>query len=327
MSTGAGAGPSSESGKKRKQYWEYSQEPAEEEVPPGEEEYEQEIESESDSSEEDMEEEANTDGERNTGEDDATGGSNTDGSQSRKRNRKPTKVGTIRQEFTVVTSNGIPIEPERFAEGYGRQVAAILRNTVPITTINLRSRDNSHYCQLLLNKLHGRYKFPDPYNNTNLRGNKVNKWALRKMSKALSSWKTRVKEAIFEKNKTWDELKEKEPMIDEATYNLFKARCESEAAKAASAKGKAMRSQVIGNHRLGAGGYRSSKPKWEKEDAEFIAAGQPNPYEKYKGDPQIEYFVRARSYKDKETSNIVIDPKVQEFTTAVVSSLPRDLVD
>jgi len=274
-----------------------------------------------------MEEEADTDGERNIGEDDATGGSNTDGSQSRKRNRKPTKVGTIRQEFTVVTSVGIPTEPQRFADGYGRQVAAILRNTVPITTINLRSRDNIHYCQLLINKLHGRYKFPDPYNNTNLRGNKVNKWALRKMSKALSSWKTRVKEAIFEKNKTWEELKEKEPLIDEPTYDLFKARCESEAAKAASAKGNEMRAQTIGNHRLGAGGYISSLPKWDKEDAEFIAAGQPNPYEKYKGDPQTEYFVRARSYKDKATSNIVIDPKVQEFTTAVVSSLPRDLVD
>ena len=260
MSTGAG--PSSQSQKNWKEYWEYSQEfeePAEEQVPPGEEEYEEEIESESDSSEEDMEEEG-TEGERNTGEDDV-GGSNTDGSQSRKRNRKPTKVGTIRQEFTAVTPVGIPIEPTRFSEGYGRQVAAILRNTVPITTINLRSHDNIHYCQLLINKLHGRYKFPEPYDNTKLKGNKVNKWALRRMSKALSSWKTRVKEAIFEKNKTWEELKEKEPMIDEATYNLFKGRCESEAAKAASAKGKEMRAQTIGNHHLGASGYRSSLPK------------------------------------------------------------------
>src|ERR1043165_4624784 len=120
------------------------------------------------------------------------------------------------------------------------------------------------YCQLLFNKLHGRYKFPDPYNNTHLRGNKVNKWALRKMSKALSCWKTRVKKAIMGENKkSWEELREKEPMIDEATYNLFKARCESEAAKAASANGKAMRSKLIGNHRLGAGGYRSSKSKWD----------------------------------------------------------------
>jgi hypothetical protein len=270
MSTGAG--PASQSGKKRKEFWEYSQEEVEEheeeQVPritQGEDEYEEEIESESDSSDDDMEEEEGTEGERNTAGEDDAGGSNTDGSQSRKRNRKPTKVGTIRQEFTAVTTAGVPSEPERFAEGYGRQVAAILRNTVPITTINLRSRDNNHYCQLLLNKLHGRYKFPDPYNNTHLRGNKVNKWALRKMSKALSSWKTRVKKEIMGENKkSWEELREKEPMIDEATYNLFKARCESEAAKAASAKGKAMRSQLIGNHRLGAGGYRSSKPKWTR---------------------------------------------------------------
>ena len=256
MSTGADAGPSSQPGKKRKEFWEYSQEEVEEqreeEVPLGEE-YEEEIESESDSSEDDDMEE----GERNTAdEDDHAGGSNTDGSQSRKRNRKPTKVGTIRQEFTVVTSIGIPTEPQRFSEGYSRQVAAILRNTVPITTINLRSRDNTHYCQLLLDKLHRRYKFPDPYDNKNLKGNKGNKWALRRMSKALSSWKTRVKEAIMEHGKSWEELKEKEPMIDEATYDLFNTRCESEDAKAASAQGKAMRAQVIGNHRLGVGGYR-----------------------------------------------------------------------
>ena len=136
-----------------------------------------------DSSDDDMEEEG-TEGERNTGGEDDVGGSNTDGSQSRKRNPKPTKVGTIRQEFTAVTSARVPTKPGRFAEGYGRQLAAILRNTVPITTINLRSRDNNHYCQLLLNKLHRRYKFPDPYNNTNLKGNEVKKWALRKMSKA-----------------------------------------------------------------------------------------------------------------------------------------------
>src|SRR4051812_48188389 len=106
-------------------------------------------------------------------------------------------------------------------------------------------------------------------------------------------------------------------MIDEVTYDLFKARCESEAAKAASAKGKAMRAQLIGNHHLGAGGYRSFTPKWDKEDAEYAVVGQP----KDKGDPQTDFFVRARSYKDKETSNTVTDPKVEEFKTAVVSSL------
>ena len=132
----------------------------------------------------------------------------------------------------------------------------------------------------------------------------------------------------MEKKKSWEELKEKEPMIDEVTYDLFKARCESEAAKVASANGKAMRAQLIGNHHLGAGGYIRSKPKWDNEDAEYAAVGQPKPYDKYKGDPQTEFFVRARSYKDKETSNIVTDPKVEEFKALVVSSLPRDcLVD
>src|SRR3954466_6115651 len=111
MSTGAD--PSSQLGKKRKEFWEYPQEEVEEngeeQVPPritqGEEEYEEEIESESDSSDDDMEEEEKgTEGERNTANEDDAGGSNTDGSRSRKRNQKPTKADTIRQEFTTVTT-------------------------------------------------------------------------------------------------------------------------------------------------------------------------------------------------------------------------------
>src|SRR3954468_14981876 len=129
MSTGAG--PASQSGIKRKKFREYSREEfeehEEEQVPritQGEDEYEEEIKSESDSSDDDMEEEEEgTEGERNTAGEDDAGGSNTDGSQSRKRNRKPTKVGTIRQEFTAVTTAGVLSEPGCFAEGYGRQVA------------------------------------------------------------------------------------------------------------------------------------------------------------------------------------------------------------
>src|SRR3954466_8748210 len=103
------AGPASQSGKKRKEFWEYSQEEVEEhgeeQVPPritqGEEEYEEEIESESHPSDDDMEEEEGKTGERRTAGEDDAGGSNTDGSQLRKWNRNPTKVGTIRQEFTA----------------------------------------------------------------------------------------------------------------------------------------------------------------------------------------------------------------------------------
>ena len=223
---------------------------------------------------------------------------------------------------TYQTSVGIPMEPKRYADGYGRQVAAILRNTVSITTTNLRTRDNSHYCQLLIDKRHTRYKFPDLFNNKNLKGNKVNKFALRKMRKALASWRTRVKTEIFVDNKSWEELKEKEPLIDEPTYDLFKARCESDMAKAASEKGKEMRKLNIGNHRLRAGGYRGSEPKWA-EDAELRAAGKPNIFEKYT-DSQTKNFLRARFHVDKATSALVSnDAKVKEFEAAVVSNLPR----
>jgi hypothetical protein len=39
----------------------------------------------------------------------------------------------------------------------------------------------------MIGKLHSRYKFPKPFDNKKLKGNKVNKLALTRMSTALSS--------------------------------------------------------------------------------------------------------------------------------------------
>ena len=96
MSTGAGPSESHQ----RKEFWELSQEmEAEEEAPRGNEDYEEEIEDASDDEMEDAEEEMEEDadgGEMGNTEDGAS--EHTDGSQSRKRNRKPNVVGTIRSE-------------------------------------------------------------------------------------------------------------------------------------------------------------------------------------------------------------------------------------
>ena len=112
---------------------------------------------------------------------------------------------------------------------------------------------------LLFTKLHERYKFSAEFENTSLKGNKVNNAALMKMSKALSTWKSKVKRMI-EKGESYDKIKEKNPSISEDDYNDFKINCSSTANSQSSQWGKEMRVLNLGEHKLGPGGYRVAEP-------------------------------------------------------------------
>ena len=57
-------------------------------------------------------------------------GSETSSQAKRCRERRPNQVGTERQKFTVVDSEGAPVETKGLAKGYGLQVAAILWDVV-----------------------------------------------------------------------------------------------------------------------------------------------------------------------------------------------------
>ncbi|KAK1650198.1 hypothetical protein QYE76_068003 [Lolium multiflorum] len=96
--------------------------------------------------------------------------------------------------------------------------------------LNIRGEGNEHLVELCLRKLHRRYTFPAPYNNLE-RSNPVNKLAITKMSNALSSWKSRVK-AKIDKGESFESIKKLEPMLDEAEFQIFKERLDSEDAKA-----------------------------------------------------------------------------------------------
>jgi hypothetical protein len=130
----------------------------------------------------------------------ATTSGSIDGTQRTKRPRKdgkdqrPNQLKVDRHRITHVSASGNPLAPEEFVAGYGLQLGCILRSTVPLNTVNLRSKDNAHYCTLLLQKLHARYKFPNEYNNLEVSGNCVNNAAISKMSTALASWKVRGEE-------------------------------------------------------------------------------------------------------------------------------------
>ena len=126
------------------------------------------------------------------------GGARTDGSQPKRqrKDRRPIVLRTLKEEVTEVDSNGNPTAPERIVKGYSLQLGCIVWSTVSINTENLRHPDRGNLRHLLFTKLHERYKFPAEFENTSLKGNKVNNAALTKMSKALSTWKSNVKRMI-----------------------------------------------------------------------------------------------------------------------------------
>lgn len=252
-------------------------------------------------------------------------GERTDGGGKKKVVRKPRPpptLGSQRQEFTQVSPTGAPEEPKDLAAGYGVQIGCMVREVVTINTRNLRDPANVHLVELLMEKLHGRYKFPDEFDNKVVKGNIVNQAALTKMSTALASWRARVKKRIDEK-KSWEEIKAKEPMLEHNDYVLFKETLETDTAKLDSAWGKRLYDQNIGHHRLGSGGYRAAQEIWDKEDAELRRLGKPNRWDRFT-DPQVRNFVRARYFLCPITKEFKTeDPAVQDFEKLLVRHLPR----
>ena len=251
------------------------------------------------------------------------GGARTDSSQPKRqrKDRRPIVLRTLKEEVTEVDSNGNPTAPERIVKGYSLQLGCILRSTVSINTENLRHPDRGNLRNLLFTKLHERYKFPAEFENTSLKGNKVNNAALTKMSKALSTWKSNVKRMI-EKGESYQKIKEKNPSITEDDYNDFKINCSSTASSQSSEWGKQMRELNIGEHTLGPGGYRVAEPIWNKEEADRAEQGLPPLFEKYSGNKQTRNFVRARYKKDPKTKELTTDPKTRQLELVLVRNTP-----
>ena len=250
------------------------------------------------------------------------GSARTDGSQPKRqrKDRRPTVLRTLKEEVTEVDSDGNPTAPKQIVKGYSLQLGCILRSTVSINTENLRHPDRGNLRNLLFTKLHERYKFPAEFENTSLKGNKVNNAALTKMSKALSTWKSNVKRMI-EKGESYEKIKEKNPSITEDDYNDFKINCSSTANSESSKWGKEMRELNLGEHTLGPGGYRVAEPIWDKEEADRAEQGLPPLFDKY-GDKQTRNFVRARYKKDPKTKELTTDPKTRALELVLVRNTP-----
>jgi hypothetical protein len=122
------------------------------------------------------------------------GGSNTTAKKKKKKKKKkerqdrtPPVLGTKLEEFTYVKSSGQPMEPAKLTTRYGLQLGCIVQESMSINQKNIRAKGNTRLRELLIEKLHNRYKFPEPFVNKKLKGNKANKLALTRMRTALSS--------------------------------------------------------------------------------------------------------------------------------------------
>jgi hypothetical protein len=242
-----------------------------------------------------------------------------DGTQQKKKARKdrkdrrPNQLLPDRQEITQVSENGYPLTPEEVVAGYGAQVACILRNTIPLNTVNLRSEENEHYCTLLLQRLHARYIFTPEYVNTDISKNPMNNAAITKMSTALASWKVRVKKLIL-KGQTFEEVNKSNPTVTEADYDEMKLKYDLNdiRTKEKSDWGKNFQSKNLGVHNHGSGGYQGKDKIWAREDAEYAAKGIENPWLRIE-DPVARAVIRSKYHWDPKTKQLTTDPKVKRF--------------
>ena len=141
--------------------------------------------------------------------------------KKQRKQRRPNRVGTTKESFFAVNpQTGLPTHPPELARGYGLQLGAILRDVVSVNETKLRTKKKEHLRRQLIARLHSRYKFPEPYDNENLKGNIVNKLALSKFSKNPNGYKTMLRGMIGD-NESWEEIQRHFPRMTLEEYNKF----------------------------------------------------------------------------------------------------------
>ena len=132
-----------------------------------------------------------TDGEGTGGEGTGPDAATEKRKHKKQRIRKPNKLGIGRLVITKMAPGEFePLEPEEPRKCYGNQVGCIIRECASINDDDLRSKE--HLTQLLLTKLHKRFKFPDrddnieqPWDDPKMK--KINNHAMSMFSNDLAS--------------------------------------------------------------------------------------------------------------------------------------------
>jgi hypothetical protein len=62
------------------------------------------------------------------------------------------------------------------------------------------------------------------------------------------------------------------------------------------------------------------RPKWAKEDVEWVSMGKPNPFDQF-ADPQEHDYIRAHYVTHPKSGEFVTDPKIRELEKELVINL------
>ena len=120
---------------------------------------------------------------------------------------------------TLVNSTGEPVSPQKVMSHYGNALGVILREVCSINESNIRDSGKQNLRELLIRRVHARFKFPDEYDNLSYPKNQVHNHAIHKFSKNLSSWKSAPRKEV---NEDYSMIKEKWPTISADDWNIFK---------------------------------------------------------------------------------------------------------
>jgi len=181
----------------------------------------------------------------------------------------------------VISPSGEPKEPKKAADIFRKQCGVMVRDHVPITVRDWRKRkgakDNDYvaerYKKVLWDDLMAHFTLPelDNRDDTAKLREKVKEWTLKKMAELFRVWKKRL----------WRQyLKKKTAPVFEGYlskqanhWNAFKEYKESEDAQEMSKKNKRNAAKKKYHHTLGAGGYETAMPKWDKKEQELLDKG------------------------------------------------------
>ena len=104
--------------------------------------------------------------------------------------KRPNQLTNDSFEVRRVDERGILVSPLKAASGYNNAIGVIVRETINITCLNLRAKEQGSIREALFNKLFNRYCFNiDVVNELSVQMKKrVKHNALRMMTKALNTW-------------------------------------------------------------------------------------------------------------------------------------------
>ena len=150
---------------------------------------------------------------------------------------------------TWVKSIGEPVSPWKASAHRGNVLGFILREVCSIHESDIRDFGKHNLRELLIRRVHARFKFPDEYDNLSYPKNQVNNHAIHKFSKNLSSWKSAARKEVHE---DYSMMKKKWPTISEDDWNIFEMQnTENPVVQIQSTWGKDMWLKTLSNHTLG----------------------------------------------------------------------------